>query len=111
MDNVGKHHYSSFGAVQAGVLLIQPCRSVFLHMRALLEHNDISAFTRDFAEQTFLDWYWRFDGMRLGYEYNFIASAVKKYEPRVVGSLRNKRRRGDEGVASSEKEKEKEKEH
>ena len=105
MDKVGILCYSSFGTLQGGVLLIQPCRSIFLHMRALLEHTDISAFTKDHAEQTFLDWYWRFDGVRFGYGYNFIASVARKYQPTVVGSLRKMRRRrrggGDGGVVAS----------
>ena len=53
-----------------------------------MEHNDISTFMKDHVEQTVLDWYWRFNGIRFGYGYNFIASVAKKYKPTVFGSLR-----------------------
>jgi hypothetical protein len=71
-----RNQFSSFGTIQGGVLLIQPCKQVFLQMRAILEHNDISAFIYNFAEQSFLDWYFKFDGFRLGYQYNTISSVV-----------------------------------
>jgi hypothetical protein len=35
-------------------------------MQASLSNNDISALTHSMAEQSFLDWYYKFDGIRLG---------------------------------------------
>jgi hypothetical protein len=72
-----RNQYSSFGTIQGGVLLIQPCKQIFLQMRVILKYNDISAFTHNFAEQSFLDWYFKFDGFRLGYQYNTISSIVR----------------------------------
>eukprot|EP00536_Pseudo-nitzschia_multiseries_P000877 jgi/Psemu1/321816/estExt_fgenesh1_pg.C_110022 len=87
MDKVGLYSFSTFGKIQAGVLLIQPCKQVFLQMRAILENNDITAFTSDHAEQSFLDWYYKFDGVRFGYEYNYIASAASSYlSPRLYSA-------------------------
>jgi lipopolysaccharide biosynthesis glycosyltransferase len=74
IDMVGNNRFSSFGKIQAGVLLIQPCKQTFLQMRAILSNNDISAFTHNMAEQSFLDWYYKFDGFRLGAQYNAISA-------------------------------------
>jgi lipopolysaccharide biosynthesis glycosyltransferase len=73
IDNVGVNRFSSLGKIQAGVLLLQPCKPIFLQMRAILSNNDISAFTHSMAEQSFLDWYYKLDGFRLGAQYNAIS--------------------------------------
>ena len=78
IDWIGVNRFSSLGKIQGGVLLIQPCKQVFLQMRAILSNNDISAFTTSMAEQSFLDWYYKFDGFRLGAQYNAISFVLDK---------------------------------
>ena len=69
--------YSSLGRQQGGVVLLRPCKPVADHMMNLVKTNETLQFATSHAEQSFLDWYFRFDRWSLPIKYNAIATLLK----------------------------------
>lgn len=64
--------YNALGRQQGGVVLLRPCRAVAAHMMHLAATNTTLQFARHHAEQSFLDWYFRFSRWTLPIRYNAI---------------------------------------
>jgi len=74
-----------YQSLQGGVHFIRPCQAIFAQMRAMLESNKKLQFSADHAEQSFLNWYFKYDGAILPASYNVIDAALKT---RLSGKLR-----------------------
>lgn len=55
---------------KGGFIMLRPCQPVFEHMLSILEQDDTKHFTTEFAEQSFLSWYFEYTGYRLPMIYN-----------------------------------------
>ena len=64
--------YNALGRQQGGVVLLRPCPAVANHMMHLVSTNKTLQFAHQHAEQTFLDWYFRFERWTLPIRYNAI---------------------------------------
>ena len=64
--------YNALGRQQGGVVLLRPCRAVASHMMHLAGSNKTLQFAHHHAEQSFLDWYFRFSRWTLPIRYNAI---------------------------------------
>ena len=64
--------YNALGRQQGGVVLLRPCPNVAKHMMHLVATNTTLQFSHQHAEQSFLDWYFRFERWTLPIRYNAI---------------------------------------
>lgn len=64
--------YNALGRQQGGVVLLRPCPAVAKHMMHLVSTNTTLQFAHHHAEQSFLDWYFRFERWTLPIRYNAI---------------------------------------
>ena len=55
---------------KGGFIMLRPCQRVLEHMLSILEHDDTKHFSSEFAEQSFLSWYFEYTGYRLPMIYN-----------------------------------------
>jgi hypothetical protein len=71
-----------------GFQFLRPCKAVFNHMLQLLKNDTDLPFPRQFAEQSFLNWYMGYTGMRLPMIYNTNFKFVKNQTgvAKVLGS-------------------------
>jgi len=69
--------YSSMGRQQGGVVLLRPCKQVAQHMMDLVSSNKTLQFAEHHAEQSFLDWYFRYERWTLPIKYNAIAYQLR----------------------------------
>jgi len=69
--------YNALGRQQGGVVLLRPCRAVANHMMHLVRTNETLQFTHHHAEQSFLDWYFRFERWTLPIRYNAISYLLR----------------------------------
>lgn len=77
LDNdkfTNSHH--ALGRMQGGVVLLRPCKRIATHMMTLLNHNMKLRFQQSHAEQSFLDWYFKYDRWALPMEYNAISNLL-----------------------------------
>jgi Glycosyl transferase family 8 len=72
-EDKSRQEYNALGRMQGGVIFLRPCRAVAAHMIQLLTDNPDLHFTRDHAEQSFFDWYFRYDRWTLPVRYNSIS--------------------------------------
>lgn len=73
LDKSGTY-YDSLGRAQGGVILLRPCSAVAAHMIHLLESCEATQFRTGWAEQSFLDWYFKFErGTMPSARYNAIS--------------------------------------
>ena len=70
--------FNALGSQQGGVVLLRPCRDVATHMMNLVKKNITLQFAQGHAEQSFLDWYFRFDRWALPLKYNAIGHLLKR---------------------------------
>lgn len=64
--------YNALGRQQGGVVLLRPCPAVARHMMHIVSTNKTLQFAQYHAEQSFLDWYFRFERWTLPIRYNAI---------------------------------------
>ena len=64
--------FNALGRQQGGVVLLRPCKAVAKHMMHLVRTNMTLQFAPYHAEQSFLDWYFRYDRWTLPIKYNAI---------------------------------------
>jgi hypothetical protein len=69
--------YNSLGRMQGGVVLLRPCQKVAEHMMHLVKTNETLQFSATHAEQSFFDWYFRYDRWMLPSKYNAIAPLLQ----------------------------------
>lgn len=69
--------YNALGRQQGGVVLLRPCPAVAKHMMHLVTTNSTLQFSHQHAEQSFLDWYFRFERWTLPIRYNAIAYLLR----------------------------------
>jgi hypothetical protein len=77
--------FTSLGSMQGGVVFLRPCSAVAQHMVQILEKHDYLRFSKGHAEQTFFDWYFRFERWTLPIEYNAIAHKLQSNLQTVSG--------------------------
>jgi len=70
--------YNALGRMQGGVVLLRPCPAVAQHMMHLVSTNETLQFSKSHAEQSFFDWYFRFDRWSLPVKYNAVAGHLKE---------------------------------
>jgi glycogenin glucosyltransferase len=59
--------YPAAGYCLSGLLVVRPCRETFEHMLSLASQNVDLQFRQGWAEQDFLDWYFRYRRLMLPY--------------------------------------------
>ena len=69
--------HSSLGTMQGGVVLLRPCAAVAHHMISLLDANSILQYPQGHAEQSFFDWYFRYERWSLPIEYNALSHLLQ----------------------------------
>ena len=69
--------YNALGRMQGGVVFLRPCKAVAQHMMHLVSSNETLQFSHGHAEQSFFDWYFRFDRWTLPVKYNAVAAHLK----------------------------------
>merc|ERR1711871_367554 len=83
----GAARFNALGRQQGGVVLLRPCKPVAKHMMHLVSTNTTLQFAPYHAEQSFLDWYFRYDRWTLPIKYNAIGhKLVQKGEFTVGGT-------------------------
>jgi len=55
---------------KGGFIMLRPCQPVLEHMLSILEQDNTKHFSTEFAEQSFLSWYFEYTGYRLPMIYN-----------------------------------------
>lgn len=78
-------NYAALGRQQGGVVLLRPCKAVAQHMMQLVSSNSTLQFSHSHAEQSFLDWYFRYDRWNLPIKYNAISHLLKDYGDHTAG--------------------------
>lgn len=79
--------YSSLGRMQGGVVFLRPCKAVAAHMMHLVSTNETLQFRSTHAEQSFFDWYFRYDRWMLPSKYNAINHLLEENgEATVAGT-------------------------
>ena len=53
--------YNSLGRLQGGVILLRPCAAITKHMMEILKKHVELRFSEAHAEQSFFDWYFRYE--------------------------------------------------
>ena len=71
--------FNALGSQQGGVVFLRPCKNVAKHMISLVKKNTTLQFSQGHAEQSFLDWYFRFDRWTLPLKYNSIGHLLKRH--------------------------------
>ena len=80
--------YSSLGRMQGGVVFLRPCKAVAKHMMHLISTNETLQFSSGHAEQSFVDWYFRFDRWLLPAKYNAIAPLLERNGEITMGGTK-----------------------
>jgi hypothetical protein len=71
--------FNALGRQQGGVVFLRPCKAVATHMMHLVSTNTTLQFTQNHAEQSFLDWYFRFERWTLPIKYNAIGHLLRNH--------------------------------
>ena len=61
---------------KGGVIMLRPCQQVLQHMLDILEQDETKHFVQEFAEQSFLSWYFEYTGFRLPSTYTIHCSTL-----------------------------------
>ena len=69
--------HNSLGTMQGGVVLLRPCAAIAHHMVSLLASNSVLQFPEGHAEQSFFDWYFRYERWSLPIEYNAMGHLLQ----------------------------------
>ncbi len=80
--------FNALGRQQGGVVLLRPCKDVASHMMDLVKRNTTLQFAQAHAEQSFLDWYFRFERWTLPVKYNAIGHLLKRQGERTTGGTK-----------------------
>lgn len=62
--------HSGWYVNSGGFILLRPCRAVFQSMMVLMQSDEKLKFMDDFAEQSFLTWFFRYTAFELPMRYN-----------------------------------------
>ena len=68
--------HNSLGSMQGGVVLLRPCKQTATNMMKILNENERLRFAKHHAEQTFFDWYFRYERWILPTKYNSISARL-----------------------------------
>lgn len=73
---------------QGGFIFMRPCQAVAADMINLALSDEALQFRDGFAEQQFLQWYFRYSGIRLSSMYNMDFEVMQRTEHRTAGGAK-----------------------
>jgi hypothetical protein len=73
--------FGVWGYSNMGFFFLRPCRHIFAQMRSLADANTMLQFRRYYAEQDFLNWYFKLDRALLPFRYNFLDVLMDQLDP------------------------------
>lgn len=90
--------FDALGRLQGGVLFLRPCRAIEMHMLQMPTECTYLQYRSEWAEQSFLDWYWKFERLALPPGYNMLVHWVNQQgfaldgsaPPRIIHFTRRK---------------------